>query len=51
MVADDWEEEDFPSAIGKDLLTAEFLVDSPTSLRPIGLKKSQPGRVVDELPL
>ena len=39
MAADDWDEEDFPSTIGKDLLTAEFLVDSPTPLRPIGLKK------------
>jgi hypothetical protein len=51
MVAVYWEEEDFPSAIGKDLLPAELLVDYPTSLRAIGLKKSQPGRVVDELPI
>lgn len=42
MVAVYWEEEDFPSAIGKDLLPAELLVDYPTSLRAIRVKNHNP---------
>ncbi len=42
MVAEDWDEEDFPSTIGKDLLTAELLVDSPTPLRAIRVKNHNP---------